>query len=242
MNTPIARQVTYVPKFGKAKQITTWIPMDQDIPPHRKLIEEILLYADPSTAEQASDVRNASLSAGRIFEIMKLVPDIGDQEPREFTIAREAAREASAITTSRAVAICDLMISTSPRKQYREAAEMIKGRLNRDVIKSATPADKGNAPVEVKEGMPVSQEPKYGIRDNRLYNRASGEFIPLDEPVFIFRARDKLAASSLEDYWLRCNNGEHQDAIRSRMMDFAKFRDAHPERMKMPDTDAKDQA
>jgi hypothetical protein len=88
------------------------------------------------------------------------------------------------------------------------------------------------------EAMPVSQEPKYGIRDNRLFNRASGEFIPTDEPVFIFRARDELAIKALDHYRELCGESEHSAAVYGRMRDFEKFAVAHRERMKVPDTAA----
>lgn len=93
------------------------------------------------------------------------------------------------------------------------------------------------APVrEVQEGMPVSQEPKYGIRDNRLFNRASGEVIPEDEPVFIFRARDTHAVNILAGYAREVLNAEHASAVWGRVDDFKRFWDANPDRMKQPDT------
>lgn len=93
------------------------------------------------------------------------------------------------------------------------------------------------APVrEVPGGMPVSQEPKYGIRDNRLFNRASGEVIPEDEPVFIFRARDTHAVNILAGYAREVLNAEHASAVWGRIDDFKRFWDANPDRMKQPDT------
>jgi hypothetical protein len=92
--------------------------------------------------------------------------------------------------------------------------------------------------MAVPEGMPVTQEPKYGIRENRLFNRASGEFIPLDEPVFIFRARDKLASQALTDYRSHCADEQHRAAIAMRFIDFERFANDHPDRMKYPDTSA----
>lgn len=85
------------------------------------------------------------------------------------------------------------------------------------------------------KGMPVTQEPKYGIRDNRLFNRASGEFIPVEEPVFIFRARDVFAARRIHEYSLCCG-GDHRIAVQQRADDFSQFATAYPERMKTPDT------
>ena len=94
------------------------------------------------------------------------------------------------------------------------------------------------APVrEVPEGMPVTQEPKYGIRDNRLFNRASGEFIPEDEPVFIFRARDRHAIYAIAQYKGHYLQDEsHKEAVGNRIKDFRAFMEANPKRMKEPDT------
>lgn len=88
------------------------------------------------------------------------------------------------------------------------------------------------------EAMPVTQEPKYGIRDNRLYNRASGEFIPADEPVFIFRARDRHAIYALAQYKGHGLKAKHAEAVGERIKDFRAFMHAFPARMKEPDTDA----
>ena len=101
---------------------------------------------------------------------------------------------------------------------------------------AASAQDQVAAVRAVPEGMPVTQEPKYGIRENRLFNRASGEFIPLDEPVFIFRARDKLAAQALTDYRFHCADEQHRAAIALRFIDFERFANDHPDRMKYPDT------
>jgi hypothetical protein len=85
-------------------------------------------------------------------------------------------------------------------------------------------------------GMPVEQEPKYGIRENRLYNRASGEFIPTDEPVFIFRARDVHAAKAIAWYSSLFPSGHHWSAVAYRVEDFEAFARSQPGRMKEPDT------
>jgi hypothetical protein len=92
--------------------------------------------------------------------------------------------------------------------------------------------------VEGVEGMPVTQEPKYGIRNNRLYNRASGEFIPSDEPVFLFRARDAEALPTLRGYRDRFERSSHQVAVAGRVEAFASFAANFPRRMKHPDTAA----
>ena len=88
------------------------------------------------------------------------------------------------------------------------------------------------------EGLPVAQEPKYTVNGTHIVNRASGEAIPHDEPVFIFRARDKWAAGVLGDYAQFVNDPKHAEAVNARFIQFGKWAEAHPDRMKEPDTAA----
>ena len=81
-----------------------------------------------------------------------------------------------------------------------------------------------------------SQEPKYGIRDKRIVNRHSGEPIPDDEPIFIFRAKDRLAVRILTAYFSAIEDPEHARAVVARLEDFKRFAREHPDRMKDPDT------
>ncbi len=90
--------------------------------------------------------------------------------------------------------------------------------------------------VTIKFGMPESQEPKYGIRDNRIYVRASGEFIPFEEPIFLFRAKDDLAVNALIGYRNLCMNDEHVKIVDKRISAFLDFADKYPNRMKVADT------
>lgn len=91
-------------------------------------------------------------------------------------------------------------------------------------------------------GLPLAQEPKYTTDGLHLINRHSGETIPRDEPVFLFRARDALAVRALRDYLgnikasARAPDHMHADAVVQRVADFERFASAHPERMKWPDT------
>jgi hypothetical protein len=90
------------------------------------------------------------------------------------------------------------------------------------------------------EGLPPEQEPKYTTNGHAIVNRASGEDIPADEPVFIFRARDKNAVKVLQFYAQRCQHADyhHVAAINKRIKHFRQFASRHPERMKLPDTAA----
>lgn len=85
-----------------------------------------------------------------------------------------------------------------------------------------------------------AQEPKYdGIvsaGDVKIVNRATGEPIPDDEPIFILRARDKRAADAIAYYADRCTDPEHQRIVRERVRDFTEFAIGHRERMKEPDS------
>ena len=67
-------------------------------------------------------------------------------------------------------------------------------------------------------------------------NRGSGVPIPDDEPIFIFRAKDRLAVRILTAYFSAIENPEHASAVAARLEDFKRFAKEHPERMKDPDT------
>ena len=81
-----------------------------------------------------------------------------------------------------------------------------------------------------------SQEPKYGIRDGRIINRQTGEPIPDDEPILVFRAKDRLAVRILTAYFSAIEDPEHARAVAARLEDFKRFAREYPERMKDPDT------
>ncbi len=93
--------------------------------------------------------------------------------------------------------------------------------------------------------MLTSQEPKYQAvmtrgdngRESRLINRATGEAIPDDEPVFIFRARDVHAIDALKLYKAQCEDEQHRDVVEERISDFRRFAVQHADRMKEPDSE-----
>jgi hypothetical protein len=88
--------------------------------------------------------------------------------------------------------------------------------------------------------MKKDQEPKYMIVATtdgyRLANRASEEVIPDDEPVMIFRARDRHAHEAILNYARNCENAHHAAVVMERARQFADFAEKNPERMKEPDT------
>ena len=82
-----------------------------------------------------------------------------------------------------------------------------------------------------------SLDGKYHIEGEMILNTKTREPIPLDEPLFLFRARDHHALGTIEDYEGRCKQDcgpEHMDGIDEQIRRFADFRRANPERMKEP--------
>lgn len=86
-------------------------------------------------------------------------------------------------------------------------------------------------------------DPKYGIevRDGEpvIVKIATGEPIPDDEPLMLFRARDHNALEgAVKPYERRCASDGctlfHMSGIKNRILAFATFADEHPERMKQP--------
>jgi hypothetical protein len=93
-------------------------------------------------------------------------------------------------------------------------------------------------------GLPQKQEPKYtaSSKTGRLVNRSTGIAIPDDEPVMVFRAKDKHAIGALMYYLQLCDNPDHRAVVKSRIQDFQAFAAANPERMKEPDSSLQDVA
>jgi hypothetical protein len=70
--------------------------------------------------------------------------------------------------------------------------------------------------------------------DGRVVSRSSGEHIPDDEPIFVLRAKDRLAVRTLTTYFSAIEDPEHDRAVAARLEDFKRFAREHPERMKDP--------
>jgi len=68
----------------------------------------------------------------------------------------------------------------------------------------------------------------------QFVNRVSGEAIPLDEPIIIFRARDHHSFHILREYLSMVSDEHHKTAIRERMSEFAEFARNNPDKMKEP--------
>lgn len=78
-------------------------------------------------------------------------------------------------------------------------------------------------------------EPSFGD-DTKVINRITGEAIPDDEPIMIFRARDVHALDVIAHYRRLCSDEGHKRVVNDRWHDFNRFAEAHPDRMKEPDS------
>lgn len=81
-----------------------------------------------------------------------------------------------------------------------------------------------------------TQDPKYGIQDSRLINMESGEPIPHDEPVFIFRAKDKKMLAALNAYLIQCENASHASAVEQRIVAIESWQERNTDKIKEPDS------
>lgn len=85
--------------------------------------------------------------------------------------------------------------------------------------------------------MKVEQEPKFYAVDGHLVNRATGEPIPDDEPVFVLRAKDWCALPALMAYSELVTDDAHRRAVEARIEQFREFSETHSREMKLPYTD-----
>ncbi len=85
-----------------------------------------------------------------------------------------------------------------------------------------------------------TQDPKYITIDGDLANAATREFIPADEPVFIFRAKDIHAVNTLTHYLGLCADPLHRVAVARRLGEFMEFSALSPNKMDEPDTETDD--
>ena len=77
-------------------------------------------------------------------------------------------------------------------------------------------------------------ERKYQIQDNRLVKRSNQVPVPDDEPVFIFRAKDRKALPILLAYLLILDNLDQKEEVTKSVNDFRAFQEMYPEKMAEP--------
>jgi hypothetical protein len=169
----------------------------------------------------------------------KLVLALPDYEKRRIVIASDevidgerlvcvAIEDAAASITVYQHALNDTCTVWGDLKPVEYESARARGDVVR--VMDAAPV---SGEVVARPDLAIEQEPKYG---GALFNRASGESIPADEPVFIFRARDWYSVNVLAHYGRMLPDGAHRAAVWARVADFKAFAAEHPDRMKEPDT------
>jgi len=77
-------------------------------------------------------------------------------------------------------------------------------------------------------------ERKYKIMDGKIVKRDGEKPIPDDEPLFIFRAKDRKALAVLVAYNMILDNLNQKEEVTKSVNDFRRFQEEHPERMAEP--------
>lgn len=80
----------------------------------------------------------------------------------------------------------------------------------------------------------MAEDRKFKFEDGRFINRVSGLAIPDDEPVMLFRARDKHALDTLLYYSSLIQDPHHRQAVADRVVEFAQWRIDNHDQLKEP--------
>lgn len=77
-------------------------------------------------------------------------------------------------------------------------------------------------------------ERKYEIKDNKIVKRSNQVPIPDEEPLFIFRAKDRKALAALVAYNMVLDNLDQKEAVTKSINDFRQFQEKNPDKMAEP--------
>ena len=77
-------------------------------------------------------------------------------------------------------------------------------------------------------------ERKYTIQNNKLVKKSNLVPVPDDEPVFIFRAKDRKALAALVAYHVILDNLDQKAEVYKSINDFRAFQEMNPEKMAEP--------
>jgi len=77
-------------------------------------------------------------------------------------------------------------------------------------------------------------ERKYEIKDNRIVKRSNQVPIPDEEPLFIFRAKDRKALAALLAYSMILDDLAQKEAVMKSVNDFREFQEQNPDKMAEP--------
>lgn len=77
-------------------------------------------------------------------------------------------------------------------------------------------------------------ERKYKILDGHLVKRIGEIPVPVDEPLFILRAKDRKALPALLAYNMILDNLDQKFEVTKSINDFREFQEKNPEKMGEP--------
>lgn len=77
-------------------------------------------------------------------------------------------------------------------------------------------------------------ERKYKILNGQLVKQVGEKPIPDDEPLFIFRAKDRKALAALVAYSMILDNLDQKAEVTKSVNDFRAFQEKNPEKMGEP--------
>lgn len=80
----------------------------------------------------------------------------------------------------------------------------------------------------------MAEDRKFKFANGHFINRATGEAVPDDEPVMIFRARDRHALPTIQYYLSLLQSEDHREAVLEMIHLFSNFLVEHPDRMREP--------
>lgn len=79
---------------------------------------------------------------------------------------------------------------------------------------------------------------KYGMNERgRVYNLQSGHEVPLDEPLMLFRAKDRCMPEMLLRYLDLCQNPEHKIVAQDKINEVVSWQQKNLDVVHEPDTD-----
>jgi hypothetical protein len=76
-------------------------------------------------------------------------------------------------------------------------------------------------------------DPKYDIRDGRLWHREGKYYVPEEEPVMILRGKDPQALVMIAMYVLTAGDEAHRISATERRDAFRAYQERYPERTKI---------
>lgn len=77
-------------------------------------------------------------------------------------------------------------------------------------------------------------ERKYEIKNGKIVKRSNQVPIPDEEPLFIFRAKDRKALAALVAYLMILDRLDQKEMVKRSIDDFRDFQEKNPDKMQEP--------